>query len=307
MAWSSKKSALFSYLALNTTNAVFNHLVNCLKVDRCNWNDFLDLSFEKRWLKYNFLPTHSLDSLENNLKHPDQILQTIEYLARVDVEVVFRDDAFYPATIKIELEEASPPFLFMMGNPECLNHPKCAIVGTRNPSEAGKAAARSYTALMVSQGVTIVSGGARGIDCTAHIAALETGGATVIVIPTGILTCTIEKSLCEYLDPERSLILSVFPPMAGYDNRHAIFRNSIIGALAERVIVPETPLRSGTAYVIRHALKHRRPLYTVIPDEPVPESASGNKSLLSSGAHPLPPTFDDPQKILDTLMRDGTQ
>ncbi|HCE00293.1 MAG TPA: DNA-protecting protein DprA, partial [Armatimonadetes bacterium] len=79
-----------------------------------------------------------------------------------------------------------PPALFVWGDERCLEAPKIAIVGTRNASAYGKACAIKFAESFAKAGVTVVSGGALGIDAAAHEGALDAGGATVAVLGTGV-------------------------------------------------------------------------------------------------------------------------
>ena len=79
-----------------------------------------------------------------------------------------------------------PSALFSFGDADCLKAPSVAIVGTRGASTYGKAAARKFAEALSSNGVTIVSGGAQGIDAAAHEGALDAGGKTACVMACGI-------------------------------------------------------------------------------------------------------------------------
>ncbi|MCH8980051.1 MAG: DNA-processing protein DprA, partial [Armatimonadetes bacterium] len=70
---------------------------------------------------------------------------------------------------------APPPALFAWGQTRCLTSPMVAIVGTRGATTYGKAAAQKFAEAFVRAGLTVVSGGAVGIDLHAHEGALQAG------------------------------------------------------------------------------------------------------------------------------------
>lgn len=296
-------SALFCYLAMRVSNSLFNHLRNCLAEDKLSWSDFLHLPLKTRILKFSFLSGEANRKLDKALNQPQIIVNLLQRIQEERIFSLSPAEKNYPPRITRELGLEAPPFLFCKGNFGCLKKKNIAIVGTRRPSSFGINATQSYTALLARQGINIVSGGAMGIDTAAHISALSAGGATTIVLPQGIFRFKAQSALLPLIDWKRTLIVSSFPPDEPFQKRHAVFRNSIVAAIADSVIVPETPLRSGTAYVIRHILAHRRPLFTILYNKPEPLSASGNRSLVSAGAIPLPPKIDSAEKILRKLLQ----
>jgi DNA processing protein len=143
-----------------------------------------------------------------------------------------------------------------------------AIVGTREPSLEGKRRAAKLAKLFVTDGFTVVSGLARGIDSAAHEAAISAGGHTIAVLGTPI---------CEYYPPENRdlqrkiadehLVISQVP-IVRYARQHhranRFFfpeRNATMSALTEATIIIEAGETSGTLVQARHALKQGRKLF----------------------------------------------
>ena len=89
----------------------------------------------------------------------------------------------YPPGV-LDLANA-PKRLYMLGNPEALQGPAIAIVGTRRPTPYGIALTELAAELAVEAGITVVSGGAIGCDQAAGIKALACGGVHVVVLGCG--------------------------------------------------------------------------------------------------------------------------
>ena len=86
------------------------------------------------------------------------------------------------------MEYNAPPLLTVYGDTELLAQPSVAIVGSRDPSQRGLLLAEELAAWCATNERPVVSGGAQGIDITAHHAALEHGGSTIFMVPEGAAT-----------------------------------------------------------------------------------------------------------------------
>src|SRR5216110_121281 len=118
------------------------------------------------------------------VKNPLRLTQIREQVASLGANAVAIVDAEYPPLLR---EIIDPPFaLFYRGDLSLLQKPMVAVVGSRRASAYGMNAAAHLARQLVSAGVAIVSGLARGIDAASHQAALEAGGSTIAVLGTGI-------------------------------------------------------------------------------------------------------------------------
>jgi Predicted Rossmann fold nucleotide-binding protein involved in DNA uptake len=84
-----------------------------------------------------------------------------------------------------EINDA-PPLLFVAGDPDILEKPQLAMVGSRRASRPGMDTAAAFSRSLASAGFVITSGLALGIDAAAHQAAMDVGGRTVGVLGTGL-------------------------------------------------------------------------------------------------------------------------
>jgi len=143
-----------------------------------------------------------------------------------------------------------------------------AIVGTRGPSAEGTRQAAQLATSLVADGFTIVSGLARGIDTTAHEAAIAVRGLTIAVLGTPLSECypPENRELQRKLANEHLVISQV--PIVRYSRQHhrenRLFfpeRNATMSALTEATVIVEAGDRSGALVQARHALKQGRKLF----------------------------------------------
>jgi len=157
--------------------------------------------------------------------------------------------------------------------------PAVAIVGARAASAAGMARAHALGRHLAARGVDVVSGGALGIDGAAHRGALAGGGATTVVLGSGIDVLYPQRhaALFEQIVASGGALVSMFP--RGMAPRATTFpqRNPLIAALADIVIVVEAELASGSLGTARAA----RELGRVVCAHP---GSAGCERLLASGA-----------------------
>ncbi|MFD2173345.1 DNA-processing protein DprA [Rhodobacter lacus] len=176
----------------------------------------------------------------------------------------------------------APPLLWALGDPALLARPRIALVGARNASSLGLRMARRLASDIGQAGFAVVSGLARGIDASAHEAALETG--TIAVMPGGIdvIYPPENKELAARI-AAKGLRLSELPPGIEPQARHFPQRNRIIAALARATLVIEAAARSGSLITARMALDYGREVMAV-PGHPMDARAGGCNMLIRDGA-----------------------
>ena len=174
--------------------------------------------------------------------------------------VPFVDDR-YPRQLQ---GSGAPLALYVSGDPGLLNDPQLAIVGSRNPTAAGRETAREFAASLAACGLCITSGFAAGIDGAAHRGAIDAGGVTVAVLGSGVdvIYPPCNQRLGGEIERHGALV-SEFPlgtaPRAGNFPR----RNRIIAGLSLGTLVVEAALRSGSLITARLAGEHNRELFAV--------------------------------------------
>jgi DNA processing protein len=139
-----------------------------------------------------------------------------------------------------------------------------AIVGSRAATAYGNGIATDLGADLVEKGVTVVSGGAFGIDVAAHRGALAAGGPTVCVLANGVDVAypPAHVAIFETLAKDQ-LLVSELPPGAHPTRVRFLARNRLIAAMSRGTVVVEAALRSGARNTASWALGCGRPLMAV--------------------------------------------
>ena len=186
----------------------------------------------------------------------------------------------YPSSLA-ELDDA-PPLLTAKGDLKLLDTPMMALVGARNASAAACRFARQLAYDLGQQGVTVVSGLARGIDSAAHDGALESG--TIGVVAGGLdIFYPPENEARQRAMFERGLVIAEMPPSTEPRARHFPYRNRIIAGLASGTVVVEAAPRSGSLITARLAAEAGREVMAV-PGSPLDPRAQGCNQLIREGA-----------------------
>jgi DNA processing protein len=216
--------------------------------------------------------------------------QQCDWLQCSDHTLLCWTDARYPVLLR---ETPDPPLLlFVSGTPELLCRAQLGIVGSRNPSPAGREIAAEFATLLARLGCVITSGLATGIDAAAHKGALAAGGPTIAVQGCGPdrIYPRRHQQLAEQIRENGALITEFspgMPPLAANFPR----RNRIISGLSMGVLVIEAALRSGSLITARYAVEQGREVFA-IPGSIRNPLARGCHALIRQGAK-LVETVDD--------------
>jgi DNA processing protein len=237
----------------------------------------------------------------NYLRNPDwdAVERDMQWAEQPGNHLLTRQDPRYPPLLATIHDP--PPLLFLHGDPETLQLPQLAIVGSRNPSRFGQETAADFARHLVTAGLTITSGLAIGIDGQAHSGALAAGGKTIAVTGTGLdrVYPASQRELSHRI-AESGALLSEFPtgtpPLAGNFPR----RNRIISGLSVGTLVVEAAQRSGSLITARLALEQGREVFA-IPGSIHNPLARGCHALIRQGAK-LVETANDILEELGSLL-----
>jgi DNA processing protein len=211
------------------------------------------------------------------------------------VQVLTWDDAAYPRHLK-EIDQP-PPVLFVRGSLEPEDEWAVAIVGTRKVTAYGRQIAEEVAATLARNGVTIVSGLARGVDSIAHQASVNAGGRTLAVLGNGVdLVYPPENRKLAAQVIEHGALISDYPLGTQPDGVNFPPRNRIISGLSLAVIIVEAGQTSGALITAGFAAEQGRDVFAVPGNINAPQSAGTNR-LIRDGAQPLL----SPQDVLEAL------
>ncbi|MDQ3646171.1 MAG: DNA-processing protein DprA [Actinomycetota bacterium] len=200
--------------------------------------------------------------------------------------VVRRSDAEWPDILDGAAALGQPDRVFVRGRRLDIRSPKSiAIVGSRRPTAAGLATARSFARGFAEAGFAVVSGLALGIDAAAHGAALDAGGYTVAVLGNGVdVSYPPRNARLQEEIAERGSLVSEYPDGTESRPHHFPERNRIIAGLAEAVLVVEGGLKSGALITARLADHTGRDVYAVPGSIRNPMAAGPNELIRTCGA-----------------------
>lgn len=215
---------------------------------------------------------------------------------RMGLWLLTRSDPEYPVRLKQRLGTQSPPVLFGCGNKALLDKGGIAVVGSRAAGEEDISFTTKLGQQAARDGYSIVSGGARGVDQTAMLGALDVEGMAVGVLAENLLRAVTSAKYCEHIMAKNLTLITPFNPEARFHAGNAMARNRYIYCMADAaVVVSSTAKKGGTWAGAVENLKHKWvPLWV----KPSSEGASGNPELTEKGGHTLP---DHPYS-LDTLF-----
>ncbi|MFN2144693.1 MAG: DNA-processing protein DprA [Anaerolineales bacterium] len=211
------------------------------------------------------------------------------------IAILTTADEGYPQRLKSI--EYPPPVIYMLGEVLPKDEWAVAIVGTRKFTHYGREVAEEMAAFLARNGVTVVSGLARGVDSIAHRASLDAGGRTIAVLGSGVdqIYPPENSGMAEEIILQGAVI-SDYPPGTPPDGLNFPPRNRIISGLSLATVVVEAGERSGAAITANYALEQGREVFAVPGNIYSPQSKGTNR-LIRNGAHPL----TSPEDLLEAL------
>lgn len=212
----------------------------------------------------------------------------LDSLDRLGGGLLIPEDPEWPTGVD-DLGPAAPVALWFRGaGPVPRGSSTLAVVGSRDATGYGQSVTRSLAGGLATRGLTVMSGGAYGIDAMAHRAALASGTGmppTVAVMAGGLdryYPAGNEDLLRDVV--AQGLLLSELPPGASPTRHRFLQRNRIIAALSVAVLVVEARWRSGAQNTAGHALGLGREVGVVPGPVTSPQSAGCHRLLRESPA-----------------------
>jgi len=198
---------------------------------------------------------------------------------------ITRDDSRFPE--RLREEEPAIEALYYDGDLTLLETRAIAAVGSRQCTQYGRLVAKTIGEKCAGNGVTLISGLAKGIDTACHKGVMGAGGSTIAVLGGGTdYYYPAENRKLQQQISEKGLLLSLHPPE--YRPRAYDFplRNRVISSLSERVVVVEAGNRSGALITAEDAAAKGRSVYAV-PGNITSHYSAGTNKLIRDRAEPL--------------------
>lgn len=194
------------------------------------------------------------------------------------------DSANFPYDL---LHIASPPKeLFALGDLKpLLEMPRLAVIGSRRVSVYGRQITRQLVSEAAGKGTVIVSGLALGVDGVAHQAALEAGGRTIAVLPSGLdkIYPATHHHLARRILEQGGALISEYPAGVLAFKQHFIARNRLVSGISDGVLITEAAAKSGTLHTANFALDQGKTVMAV-PGNITSPLSEGTNNLIKAGA-----------------------
>ncbi|MEU9784040.1 DNA-processing protein DprA [Streptomyces phaeochromogenes] len=204
-----------------------------------------------------------------------------DQLSEQGIYATLRGEDPFPE-ILVHNDKCSAPILFCLGNPELLSRDGIGMCGSRAVTDLGLRAATDCGEEVSNRGLTVISGYAKGVDTATHLAALQSGGSTVIVLAEGFDHFKVKKSFSNEFDLDRVLVVSQFSPSQPWLAHAAMTRNKVIYGMGQALVVVEAGERGGTLAAGEGAIRLGRPVFVLNFGEDTP---AGNRILLEKGGY----------------------
>jgi DNA processing protein len=226
--------------------------------------------------------------------------QELELVEEAGAEIVAIGTGRYPPLLA-QIPDA-PPVLYVKGRIEAVGDSgyPVAIVGSRRCTVYGIEQAERFGGGLARAGLTVVSGGARGIDTAAHRGALRSGGATVAVLGCGLSHVYPEENADLFgAMSDSGCVISELPMRTAPESKNFPARNRIISGLALGTLVIEAGRKSGALITARQALDDQNREVMVLPGRVDSTASEGSLDLLKQSAAHL---VTAPADVLDILQ-----
>lgn len=227
----------------------------------------------------------------------------LERVERAGATLIAIDDDDYPTLLR-HIQDP-PPLLYVRGGLQRTDAVAVGVVGSRKCTAYGREQADRLSAACASAGLTVVSGGARGIDTAAHRAVVRTGRRTIAVLGCGLDVCYPQENadLFDEIADGHGAIVSELPMTASPDARNFPRRNRIISGMSLGVLVVEAAVRSGALITARLAADDHGREVMAVPGRIDSNASTGCHKIIREGWATLVTSAGD---VLDALGEAGS-
>ena len=231
-------------------------------------------------------------------RNQQNIREKYAKLKKEGIYFVAKEDERYPDKLRSIYD--APFALYVKGSIPKNEEKILAVVGARDCSAYGKEMAKYLAGKVAKEGVSIVSGLARGIDAYAHEGTLIAGGITYGILGCGINICYPKENINLYMDVQRSGgIISEYAPGMKPIAGNFPMRNRIISGLSDAILVVEAKEKSGSLITVDMGLEQGKDIYA-LPGKVNDCLSEGCNNLIKMGAK----LVTSPKDILEDFFVD---
>lgn len=231
------------------------------------------------------------DRVASRVAQATQVVFALDESEQSGLRVVTSVDDDYPCSLTSRLGTAAPPLLYVAGDAALLSTGGLGVVGSRNVEPEAAEVAKAAARLAAEQGMTVISGGAKGVDRLAMGAALDSSGRAVGVLAESLTRTVKDPDVRRAIVDGALCLCTPYKPSAGFSVATAMGRNKLIYALSTAtLVVASDKAKGGTWAGAIEALRHRYGRVVVWTGE---GAASGNAAIVERGGVPL----DDLQRL----------
>ena len=221
------------------------------------------------------------DRIQALLGRGNALALALEKWHRAGLWVITRSDECYPKRLKARLGTLAPPVFFGVGNKSLLNQRGLAVIGSRDATSTDLDFTTAIGEKSAAEGFCIVSGGARGVDETAMLGALEVQGTSVGVMADSLLKAAMARKWRSHLSNKNLALISPFNPEAGFNAGNAMARNKYVYCMADAALVVHSGTKGGTW---NGALENLKKGWVPLWVKPTKDQSAGNQAIVTQGA-----------------------
>ncbi len=238
----------------------------------------------KEWKMSGLLTEKKIERLKSI--SPSETGAIIKECKNKGYSIITPDNLYYPDRLK-QLNNM-PLVLYVLGDASVLkDEVSIGVVGTREASAYGIETAQKLSYLLAKSGVTIVSGGALGVDSEAHAGAMLAKGRTLAFLGCGLSfdylkeNAALRRAITRY-----GALVSEYSPFTPASRKTFPIRNRLISGATLGTLVIEAGLKSGSLITANCALEQGKDVFAV-PGDIVRSSFDGANHLIKNGAKPV--------------------
>jgi predicted Rossmann fold nucleotide-binding protein DprA/Smf involved in DNA uptake len=262
----------------------YNKLARWLIDQKLRPGALLDESNRKRL--FDDTPGLDVERIASLLGRGAAMALSVEQWSNKGIWVLCRSDAAYPKRFRDHLRECAPAIIYGVGDQSLLNAGGVAVVGSRDIDAEAEFYTREFGEFCGREGISVISGGARGVDTTAMLASLNVGGMAVGILACDLIKNAVSGRYRQALMEKRLVLVSPYIPSARFNVGNAMGRNKHIYSLADHALVVNSGLTGGTWTGAVEELKRDNAIPVFVRMEGL--LGEGNAKLVKQGARVMP-------------------